>query len=162
MAEQQARAVRLASTRHAAVSGRAGPRSPPPPSRCSAPPRRPTAGPASASSPENTSLVRGRDTAFSDWLAREHVTDRWQQVNQVVGVCWCDTTALTDERIAYLARVHAEDHGLDTASPFRLVGAPAALRRVRTPWASTAAASSSTDGDRQTQLGNHMWACHRL
>ncbi len=70
---------------------------------------------------ENTSMVRGGDDAYRDWLAWEHVTAQWQARNPVVGVCWFDVTALDDDRIAELASVHAEHHGARARVPFRLL-----------------------------------------
>lgn len=79
---------------------------------------------------ENTSLVRGGDGAFADWLAWEQTTSRWQQVNPVVGVCWFDRTALGADELDRLAQVHEQVHGALRPPAFRVLRDGAGFRLV--------------------------------
>ena len=55
---------------------------------------------------DNTPLVRGDEESFHRWLAWEQLTDRFQAVSMVTGVCFFDHAALSDERQADLAAIH--------------------------------------------------------
>jgi DcmR-like sensory protein len=56
---------------------------------------------------DNTPLVfDAAEADYLSWLRWEQLTDSFQAVSQVTGICYFDSNAVTDERLADLAALH--------------------------------------------------------
>jgi hypothetical protein len=68
---------------------------------------------------DNTSLLGESDEDFLRWLQWEHVTDRFQSLRPVLGVCFFDASRIPADRLAALAGSHPVTTPTHSAPPFR-------------------------------------------
>jgi hypothetical protein len=69
---------------------------------------------------DNTPLVADTgEEGYKSWLRWEQLTDRFQAASPVTGICYFDSDALDDERLADLAALHPVRAANAVAPPFR-------------------------------------------
>ena len=68
---------------------------------------------------DNTTLVGDSDEDLTRWMRWEHVTDRFQSLRPVLGVCFFDTQRIPAERLAELAGAHPVTTAPAHTPPFR-------------------------------------------
>lgn len=73
---------------------------------------------------DNTPWASAGEEDFDRWLTWEQMTDRFQAISDVTGICYFDRTRFAEERQAALASLHTV-HGPDTPEPpFTLTAGP--------------------------------------